>query len=46
MGIVRFDERWWIKGHGMFGAHEEKCLLKTHDHFLKIAYYYRAILNL
>jgi hypothetical protein len=27
---IRFDETWWIKGHGTFSAHEERGLLKTH----------------
>jgi hypothetical protein len=35
-----------LGGHGMFGAHEEKGLLRAHDHFLKTAYYYNAIFNL
>ncbi len=30
MGLTRFNETWWTWGHGMFGAHDEKGLLKTH----------------
>ncbi len=30
----------------MFGVHEERGLLGTQPHFLKIAYYYKAILDL
>ncbi len=30
MGTMRFDETWWIKGHGTFGAHEEGGLLRAH----------------
>jgi hypothetical protein len=29
MGTTRFDEMWWIGGHGTFGAHEVKGLLWT-----------------
>jgi hypothetical protein len=27
---TRFNETWWIRGHGTFGAYEERGLLKTH----------------
>jgi hypothetical protein len=30
MIITKFDETWWTKGHGMFGAHEEGGLLRAH----------------
>jgi len=29
MGTTRFDETWWIKGHEVFGAHEERGLLRS-----------------
>lgn len=29
MGITRFDETQWIKGHGTFGAYEEGGLLRA-----------------
>jgi hypothetical protein len=27
VGIMRFDDTWWTRGHGMFYAHEDKALL-------------------
>jgi hypothetical protein len=29
MGIIRFNETWWVGGHGMFSAHEVGGLLWT-----------------
>jgi hypothetical protein len=29
MGTMRFDETWWVGGHGTFGAHEVGGLLWT-----------------
>ncbi len=29
MWITKFNETWWIKVHGTFGAHEERGLLKA-----------------
>jgi hypothetical protein len=29
MGTTKFDETWWMRGHGTFGAHEEGCILRT-----------------
>jgi len=33
MGVMRFNETWWTKGHGTFGAHEKGGLLKAHAPF-------------
>jgi hypothetical protein len=30
MGVMKFNETWWTKGHGMFGAHEKWGLLRAH----------------
>jgi len=35
MGTMRFDEEWWVGGHGMFGAHEVGGLLWTWVPFSK-----------
>jgi hypothetical protein len=29
MGIIRFNETRWNRGHGMFGAHEKRGLLRA-----------------
>ncbi len=29
MGTTKFNDTWWVRGHGMFGAHEVKGLLWT-----------------
>jgi len=34
-GIMKFNETWWIKGHGTFGAHEEGGLLRAYVPFFK-----------
>jgi hypothetical protein len=36
MGRTRFDETWWTKGHGMFGAHEEDGLIGAEAAAIKI----------
>jgi len=30
MEMMKINGTWWIKGHGMFSAHEEGGLLRTH----------------
>jgi hypothetical protein len=29
MGIMKFNETWWTRKHGVFCAHEERGLLRT-----------------
>ncbi len=29
MWTMKFDETWWIRGHGAFCVHEEKGLLEA-----------------
>ncbi len=36
MGAMKFNEKWWIKRHGMFGAHEKGSLLRAHTPLSKI----------
>ncbi len=35
MGIMKFDETWWNRGHGTFGAYEEGGLLGAQAPLLK-----------
>jgi len=35
MGITKLDEKWWIEGHGTFGAHEVGGLLWTQAPFFR-----------
>jgi len=30
MRKMKYDGTWWIKGHVMFGAHEEEGLIGAH----------------
>ncbi len=36
MKITKFDQMWWVEGHGMFGAHEVGGLLWTLASFSKV----------
>jgi hypothetical protein len=35
MGTTKFDETWWVGGHGTFGAHEVGGLIWTKAPFSK-----------